>query len=100
MSLDLGSGVAGKASTLAGKGKRKLLGKEAKRPGMNSHAHPRGDSYTEHHDSAAMNPDRQRRTTGRTRNQALYLFFTPPCAPPLVTIKGRGGQRLQGLDFR
>jgi hypothetical protein len=24
-------------------------------------------------------------------------FFLPPCTPPLVTIKGRGGQRLQGL---
>jgi hypothetical protein len=27
-------------------------------------------------------------------------FLLPPCAPPLVTIKGRGGQRLQGLDLR
>jgi hypothetical protein len=27
------------------------------------------------------------------------LFCIPPCAPPLETIKGRGGQRSQGLDF-
>jgi hypothetical protein len=26
-------------------------------------------------------------------------FLLPPCAPPLVTIKGRGGKRLQGLDL-
>jgi hypothetical protein len=26
-------------------------------------------------------------------------FFTSACAPPLVTIKGRGGQQLQGLDL-
>jgi hypothetical protein len=26
-------------------------------------------------------------------------FFTSPCAPPLVTIKRRGGQQLQGLDL-
>jgi hypothetical protein len=26
-------------------------------------------------------------------------FVFPPCAPPLETIKGRGGQRSQGLDF-
>jgi hypothetical protein len=25
--------------------------------------------------------------------------FTSPCTPPLVTIKGRGRQRLQGLDL-
>jgi hypothetical protein len=25
--------------------------------------------------------------------------FISPCAPPLETIKGRGGQRSQGLDF-
>jgi hypothetical protein len=25
--------------------------------------------------------------------------FTSPCAPPLVTIKGRGGQQSQGLDL-
>jgi hypothetical protein len=27
------------------------------------------------------------------------LFCISPCAPPLETIKGRGGQRSQGLDF-
>jgi hypothetical protein len=27
-------------------------------------------------------------------------FLTSPCAPPLATIKGRGGQWLQGLDLR
>jgi hypothetical protein len=47
-----------------------------------------------------MHPDGQRRTTGRTSNQAPYLFLLPHCAPPLVTIKGGGGQRLQGLDHR
>jgi hypothetical protein len=47
-----------------------------------------------------MRLDEQRRTTGRVSCQALYLSFTPPCAPPLVTIKRRGGQRLQGLDLR
>jgi hypothetical protein len=26
-------------------------------------------------------------------------FFTSSCAPPLETIKGRGGQQSQGLDF-
>jgi hypothetical protein len=26
-------------------------------------------------------------------------FLLPPCAPPLVTIKGRGEQLLQGLDL-
>jgi hypothetical protein len=26
-------------------------------------------------------------------------LYTSPCTPPLVTIKGRGGQRLQGLDL-
>jgi hypothetical protein len=26
-------------------------------------------------------------------------FFTSPCAPPLVTIKGRGGQQSHGLDL-
>jgi hypothetical protein len=26
-------------------------------------------------------------------------FLLPPCAPPLVTMKGRGGQLLQGLDL-
>jgi hypothetical protein len=36
----------------------------------------------------------------RESNQALYLFLLAPCAPPLETIKGRGGQRLQGLDLR
>jgi hypothetical protein len=29
-----------------------------------------------------------------------FSFLLPPCAPPLVTIKGRGGQWLQGLDLR
>jgi hypothetical protein len=46
-----------------------------------------------------MRPDGQRRVAGRPSNQALYLFLLPPCAPPLVTIKGRGGQALQGLDL-
>jgi hypothetical protein len=46
-----------------------------------------------------MRPDRQRRATGRPSNQAMYLFLLPPCAPSLVIIKGRGGRRLQGLDF-
>jgi hypothetical protein len=47
-----------------------------------------------------MRPDGQRRVTGRTSNKALDLFLLLPCAPPLVTIKGRGGQRLQRLDLR
>jgi hypothetical protein len=55
---------------------------------------------TKHHDSDSMRPDGQRHATGRPSNQALYLFLLPPCAPPLVTIKGRGGQQLQGLDLR
>jgi hypothetical protein len=46
-----------------------------------------------------MRPDGQRRATGHPNNQALYFFVTSPCAPPLVTIKGRGGQPLQGLDL-
>jgi hypothetical protein len=46
-----------------------------------------------------MRPDRQRRTTGHPNNQALCFFLLPPCAPPLVTIKGREGQPLQGLDL-
>jgi hypothetical protein len=29
---------------------------------------------------------------------AKQLFCISPCAPPLETIKGRGGQRSQGLD--
>jgi hypothetical protein len=45
-----------------------------------------------------MHPDGQRHMTGRTSNQALYLFLLPHCAPPLVTIKGTEGQQLQGLD--
>jgi hypothetical protein len=45
-----------------------------------------------------MRPDRQRRAMGRPSNQAQNLFLLPSCAPPFVTIKGRGGQRLQGLD--
>jgi hypothetical protein len=46
-----------------------------------------------------MRPDGQRRMTGQPSNQALYFFLLSPRAPPLVTIKGRGGQPLQGLDL-
>jgi hypothetical protein len=46
-----------------------------------------------------MRPDRHRRTTGHPSNRALYVFLLPPSAPPLVTIKERGGQPLQGLDL-
>jgi hypothetical protein len=38
-----------------------------------------------------------RRDTPATKHYASFLL--PPCAPPLVTIKGRGGQPLQGLDL-
>jgi hypothetical protein len=54
---------------------------------------------TKHHDSTSIRPDGKQRATGRPNNQALYLFLLPPCAPPLVTIKGKGGQWLQGLDL-
>jgi hypothetical protein len=43
-----------------------------------------------------------RRTTtcdGTCQLPSIVTLFTSPCAPPLVTIKGRGGQRSQGLDF-
>jgi hypothetical protein len=53
---------------------------------------------TKHHDSVSMRPYGQRCVMGRPSDRALYLFLLPPCAPPLVTIKGRGGQQLQGLD--
>jgi hypothetical protein len=47
-----------------------------------------------------MRPDGQRRMTGHPSNRALYFFSTSPsCVPPLVTIKGRGEQLLQGLDL-
>jgi hypothetical protein len=47
-----------------------------------------------------MRPEGQRRTTGRASHHACISFSLPSCAPPLVTIKGREGQRLQGLDLR
>jgi hypothetical protein len=46
-----------------------------------------------------MRPDGQRHAMGHPSNQALYFFFTSPCAAPLVAIKGRGEQSLQGLDL-
>jgi hypothetical protein len=67
---------------------------------MNSHARPRGSSHDKASQLGFNAPDGQRRTTGRTSNQELHLFLLPLCAPPLVTIKGRGGEQLQGLDLR
>jgi hypothetical protein len=49
--------------------------------------------------STSMHPDGQRRATGHPIDQALCFILLPPCAPPLVTIKGRGGQTLQGIDL-
>jgi hypothetical protein len=42
------------------------------------------------------NSDARRGASATKQCTSLSL---PPCAPPLVTIKGRGGQRLQGLDL-
>jgi hypothetical protein len=44
-------------SCVADRDKPKLLGEEAKRPGVNSPARPRGGSPTRHHDLASMHPD-------------------------------------------
>jgi hypothetical protein len=38
-----------------------------------------------------------RRDIPATENYTSFLL--PPCAPPLVTIKGRAEQPLQGLDL-
>jgi hypothetical protein len=39
-----------------------------------------------------------RRDIPATKHYSSFLL--PPCAPPLVTIKGREVYQLQGLDFR
>jgi hypothetical protein len=96
--LRLGRGKLGKHSSRLRQaqnysGRRPSVPEKTVQPG---HA---AVSPTRHRDSASMHPDGQGRTTGRASCQALQLISTSPCAPPLVTIKGRGGQQLQRLDL-
>jgi hypothetical protein len=52
--------------------------------------------------ASRLNFNAPRRTTtcdGTCQPPSTVTFFSSPFTPPLVTIKGRGGQRLQGLDL-
>jgi hypothetical protein len=95
--LKLGRGKLGKHS-------RKLrqaqtTGEKAKRPGRNSPTRPRG-GFPDKASRLDFNAPRWTATYDRTcQLPSTVTLFTSPCAPPLVTIKGRGGQRSQELDF-
>jgi hypothetical protein len=87
-------------STRADRDKPKLLGEEAKHPGVNSPARPRGSSPNEASRLGFNAPWQTAMYDGMCQlPSTVTLFCTSPCAPPLLTIKGRGRQRLQGLDL-
>jgi hypothetical protein len=69
------------------------------RPGVNSPAQPR-DGSPDKASRLGFNATRRTATyDGTCQLPSTVTLFTSPCAPPLVTIKGRGGQRLRGLDL-
>jgi hypothetical protein len=95
--LRLGRGKLGKHS-----GKliqAQTTGEKAKRPGRNSPTRPHG-SFPDKASRLDFNAPRRTATYGRTcQLPSIVTLFTSPCAPPLVTIKERGGRRSQEFDF-
>jgi hypothetical protein len=76
----------------------RLLGESTRRPEMNSPARPRGgfyDNIMRLHFNASWRKVTYEWTSQQSSIVTLISF--PVFAPPLVSIKGRGGQPSQGL---
>jgi hypothetical protein len=64
---------------------------------MNSYDRPRGSSHDKASQLSFNAPQQTTTYDGTCQLPSTVSLLLPPCAPPLVTIKERGGQRLQGL---
>jgi hypothetical protein len=72
---------------------------KAKRPRGNSPTRPRS-GFPDKASQLGFNASQRAATCdGTCQLSSTVTLFTSPSAPPLVTIKGREGQRSQGLDF-
>jgi hypothetical protein len=97
-SLQLRLNMAASSCARTDQGSAKLLGTSDRRPKVNSPAQPRGglyDNATQLHFNASWRTATHEKTSQRPSTVTFIslLFF----APPLASIKGRGGQPSQGL---